>query len=152
MKRSITCIQLLISRTNSYHLRYFWFVVYKCFQPLAQAFKTNSYSRQPPPAPERTPLSREVQLYEKYDQGVEGLFERPAQSFDRPRSRRSTDAARKYSPTKQEIVALPNLSPRRTKNTLYEDSEEVSSKRREASKERQKEYNDFLKVKVGQSV
>lgn len=149
----------------------------------SQAFKTDTYSRQPPPAPEeaysRQPPNvleqsypkqqpsksvqpytgpsfsrdgpRPVEKYEKYTNDVEGLFGRPEQSPDRPRSRRSYDAERRPSPSKKDGAVLPNnqLSPRRMKNVLYTDSEEVSSKRREASKERQKEYNEFLKLKVG---
>ncbi|XP_053394570.1 uncharacterized protein LOC123524695 isoform X35 [Mercenaria mercenaria] len=126
------------------------------------------YSRQPPPAPEQgysrqplppsrdqgyraPPFSSDGQKpYRKYENGPEGLFGRPDQSRERPRSRRSLDADRKYSPTKRENVAMPvnQISPRRMKNALYTDSEEVSTKRREASKERQKEYNDLLRMKA----
>ncbi|XP_060551942.1 trichohyalin-like isoform X30 [Ruditapes philippinarum] len=141
------------------------------------AFKTNSYANQPPPVPEQgyqrqpdyapaddymrqpqSPLQkRDFQgppfssdahrSYRRREDGLDGTYGRPDQS-ERPRSRRSLDADRKQSPSKRDNAAKQNkVSPRRMKQQLYTDSEEVSLKRREASKERQKEYNDFLKLK-----
>ncbi|XP_060551879.1 trichohyalin-like isoform X22 [Ruditapes philippinarum] len=142
-----------------------------------EAFKTNSYANQPPPVPEQgyqrqpdyapaddymrqpqSPLQkRDFQgppfssdahrSYRRREDGLDGTYGRPDQS-ERPRSRRSLDADRKQSPSKRDNAAKQNkVSPRRMKQQLYTDSEEVSLKRREASKERQKEYNDFLKLK-----
>jgi len=41
------------------------------------------------------------------------------------------------------------LSPRRLMPTNYVDSEDVTSKRKEANMERKKEYNDYIRGKVG---
>lgn len=111
---------------------------------IAQAFKTNSYtSRQPPPAPEQ---GFNEQPAFSNENARDGVYERPVRTSERPRSRRLMEADKKYVPTNME--PSQKISPRRMKQSLYQDSEEVSSKRLEASKERQKEYNDYLKFKV----
>lgn len=111
--------------------------------------------RQPQSPPQKRdfqgpPFSSDAhKSYRRHENGNDVTYGRADQS-DRPRSRRSLDADRKPSPSKRDNAGIQNkVSPRRVKQQLYEDSEEVSLKRREASKERQKEYNDFLKMKVG---
>ena len=112
-----------------------------CFSSL-QAFKSTHPPQHPEPSQPNQPP-----IYNELDPPSQGHVHRPrSRGSEQGRgSRRSYDSDRK--PASQE-KGHNSLSPRRQKNSFYDDNQDVMAKRNQANRARALEYNEFLKHKV----
>ncbi|XP_052775485.1 uncharacterized protein LOC128213611 isoform X7 [Mya arenaria] len=113
------------------------------------AFKTpyrpiQQHPARPSPLPDNSYSQNQRPIYNELDPTSQRARSRGSPDQGRG-SRRSYEAERRPGGQGQE--EMNDKSPRRKKQSLYNDNEDVLAKRDKANKERQEEYNEYIKMK-----
>ncbi|WAR24154.1 hypothetical protein MAR_037823 [Mya arenaria] len=119
------------------------------FRPRDEAFKTpyrpiQQHPARPSPLPDNSYSQNQRPIYNELDPTSQRARSRGSPDQGRG-SRRSYEAERRPGGQGQE--EMNDKSPRRKKQSLYNDNEDVLAKRDKANKERQEEYNEYIKMK-----